>query len=491
MGVVLGGIILLRVNAFLALLAAALVVSLMAGGGSDPSAAPSDPVTRLVTAFGSTAGAIGIVIALAAVIGEALMRSGAADRIVRSFLAVLGEKRAGTAMMSSGFVLSVPVFFDTAFYLLVPLARSLYRTTGRHYLKYLLAIACGAVATHALVPPTPGPLFVANALDVNLGVMILVGLVVALPAALVALACAVFLDRRTPLAPGGDGASEAGSPDAGSAVPIGEDRLPGLGLSLAPIVIPILLITTNAVVKTLAHQQLIAADPGARLLRGGELTQAILLAAEKGSTLAETFRWTNVLGDPNLALFLAAIVALFTLWTRREALGQPIPQLVERALMSGGLIILITAAGGAFGEMLREAGLGDAIQGLTESQVAGQGSANLLSGLPLLFLAFAVACLLKFAQGSSTTAMIVTSGMIVAMIDPGRLAFHPVYLALAIGGGSLVGVWMNDSGFWIVAKMGGLTETQALRTYTPVAAIVGTVAFLLSVLLAWLLPLTG
>jgi GntP family gluconate:H+ symporter len=429
------------------------------------------------------------VIALAAVIGEALMRSGAADRIVRSFLAVLGEKRAGTAMMSSGFVLSVPVFFDTAFYLLVPLARSLYRTTGRHYLKYLLAIACGAVATHALVPPTPGPLFVANALDVNLGVMILVGIAVALPAALAALACAVFFDRRTPLAPGGDGAGEEGPPDGGPTMD--EDRLPGLALSLAPIVIPILLITTNAVVKTLAHQQLIAADPGARLLRGGDLTRAILLAAENGSTLAGTFRWTNVLGDPNLALFLAAIIALFTLWTRRQALSQPIPRLVETALMSGGLIILITAAGGAFGEMLREAGLGEAIQGLTESQVAGRGSPSLLSGLPLLFLAFAVACLLKFAQGSSTTAMIVSSGMIVAMIDPGRLAFHPVYVALAIGGGSLVGVWMNDSGFWIVAKMGGLTETQALRTYTPVAAIVGTVAFLVSVLLAWLVPLTG
>ncbi len=491
MAVVLGGIVLLKVNAFLSLLAAALLVSFMvAGSPPDSATALRDPVVRVVDAFASTVGAIGIVIALAAVIGESMMRSGAADRIVRTFLAALGEKRAGTAMMSSGFVLSVPVFFDTAFYLLVPLARSLYRTTGRHYLKYLLAIGCGAVATHALVPPTPGPLFVANVFDVNLGVMILVGMLVALPAAIVGLAFGVFMDRRMPLTPGGEHAQEGESSEDGP-VGVDETRLPGLGLALAPILLPILLITGNAVVKTLAHQQLIAADPDARLLRGRELTFALLQAAGDGSTLAETFRWTNVLGNPNLALFFAAIIALIVLWTRRQHLTRPIPQLVESALMSGGLIILITAAGGAFGGTLRAAGLGDAIQHLAESQVAGQGSTTLLTGLPLLLLAFVLASVLKFAQGSSTTAMIVTSGMIAAMIDPASLAFNPVYVALAIGGGSLCGVWMNDSGFWIVAKMGGLTETQTLKAWTPAVAIVGTVSFIMVVLLAWLLPLTG
>ena len=492
MAVVLGGIVLLKVNAFLSLLAAALVVSFMAAGSSPDSAtALTDPVARVVDAFASTTGAIGIVIALAAVIGESMMRSGAADRIVGTFLAVLGEKRSATAMMSSGFVLSVPVFFDTAFYLLVPLARSLYRKTGRHYLKYLLAIGSGAVATHALVPPTPGPLFVANVFDVNLGVMILVGVVVALPAAIAGLAYGVYLDRRMPLTPGGEDVAEGDSGEAGPAAGVDETRLPGLGLALAPIVVPIVLITGNAVVKTLAQQQLIAADPAARLLRGRELTFAILQAAGDGSALAEAFRWTNVLGNPNLALFLAAIIALITLWTQRQHLSRPIPQLVERALMSGGVIILITAAGGAFGGMLGAAGLGDAIKHLAESQVAGQGSTTLLTGLPLLLLAFVVASVLKFAQGSSTTAMIVTSGMIAAMIDPASLAFNPVYVALAIGGGSLCGIWMNDSGFWIVAKMGGLTETQTLRAWTPAAAIVGAVAFVMAVLLAWLLPLAG
>jgi GntP family gluconate:H+ symporter len=492
MAVVLGGIVVLRANAFLALLAASLVVSFMVGPGRlDSAAALTDPVVRVVDAFGFTAGAIGIVIALAAVIGEAMMLSGAADQVVRMFLAVFGEKRGATAMMSSGFVLSVPVFFDTAFYLLVPLARSLYRRTGRHYLKCLLAIVAGGVATHALVPPTPGPLFVANALGVNLGTMILVGAGAALPAAIAGLAYGVFLDRRMPLTPMQDQTETRGGDVPAPATGADDADLPGPAMSLAPILLPVLLITGNAVAQTLAHQELIAADPAAALLRGKELTLAILRAAGEGSALAEVFRWTNVLGNPNFALLLSAIVALVALWQQRRLVEEPIPHVVERALMSGGVIILITAAGGAFGGVLREAGLGRTIQQAAEAQVANGGSPALLTGLPLLVLAFAVASVVKFAQGSSTTAMIVTAGMIAAMIDPGRLAFHPVYVALSIGSGSLVGSWMNDSGFWIFAKMGGVNEVQTLKSWSPTLAIVGTVAFTVTVILATLLPLRG
>ena len=490
--VVLGGIVVLRANAFIALLTAALVVSLMVGGpGPDGTGGLTDPVVRVVDAFGATAGAIGIVIALAAVIGEAMMRSGAADRIVRMFLALLGEERGATAMMSSGFVLSVPVFFDTAFYLLVPLARSLYKTTGRHYLKYLVAIAAGGVATHAIVPPTPGPLFVANVFDVNLGVMILIGSIVALPAAVAGLLYGTFLDRRMPLRPHQDDIDIAPDEMAPVATRGDEPPLPPLGLSLLPILLPIVLITGNAVVKALAQRALIAADAGAKLLRGDALDLAILEAGAHGNALGAAYRWTNVLGNPNLALFFSALIALLALWTRRRFLQTSIPRVVETALMSGGVIILITAAGGAFGAVLRSAGLGDTIRGLAEAQVAGGGSPALLTGPPLLFLAFGVASVIKFAQGSSTTAMIVTSGMIVAMIEPASLAFHPAYLVAAIGAGSLVGSWMNDSGFWIYAKMGGLTEVQTLKSWTPVLAIVGTVAFVLVLILATLLPLRG
>lgn len=149
-------IALLRMNAFIALITSAVVVSLLAPGDL------AEKISRVATAFGSTTGSIGIVIALAVVIGKCMMDSGAADRIVRGFLSLLGEKRSSTALMASGFVLSIPVFFDTVFYLLVPLARSMHRRTKKHYLKYAMAITAGGVVTHCLVPPTPGPLVMAR-----------------------------------------------------------------------------------------------------------------------------------------------------------------------------------------------------------------------------------------------------------------------------------------------------------------------------------------
>jgi H+/gluconate symporter-like permease len=149
--------------------------------------------------------------------------------------------------------------------------------------------------------------------------------------------------------------------------------------------------------------------------------------------------------------------------------------------MAGGVIVLITCAGGAFGASLSHAGLAPAIQNLAGESAAG--------GIGLLLLAGGIASLLKFAQGSSTAAMIVTSAMFAAMIDTGSLAFHPVYVATAIGSGSLIGSWMNDSGFWIFAKMGGLTELETLQTWTPLLAIMGVIGMLMTLFLAAMLPL--
>jgi GntP family gluconate:H+ symporter len=156
--------------------------------------------------------------------------------------------------------------------------------------------------------------------------------------------------------------------------------------------------------------------------------------------------------------------------------------MLEHALMSGGLIILITAAGGAFGAMLAAAGIGEAIQ-------AKFASAGASMGISLLCLAFFISLVMKIAQGSTTVAVITASGMISAMLVGVDLSFHPVYLATAIGGGGLVGSWMNDSGFWIFSKMSGLTEAEALKSWTPLLAVLGVTAFLMSVLLSFVLPL--
>ena len=438
--IVVGGIVVLRMHAFLALISAAMVVSLLAPGDW------SDKIPRVAEAFGSTAAGVGVVIALAAIIGVAMTASGAADRIVRFFLALFGEQRGDRALMASGFTLAIPVFFDTVFFLLVPLVRSMYRRVGRHYLRFLMAAASCAVA-HALVPPTPGPLLVAGTLGVDLGVMMIVGTAVAAPAAIASLAFAAWADHRMPVTP------PPPITDAPTVIASRSGEGPGLGWSLLPILLPVALITGNTVAAAL--------DLGDR-------------APTAASALA-------VAGNPQFALLLAAFLALWTYWRQGRPTATQMSDAIGEALMAAGVIVLITCAGGAFGGALRAAELSEAIKAMAGD--AGTG------GIGLLLMAFGVASLIKFAQGSSTAAMIVTSAMFAAMVDPRALGYHPVYLATAIGSGSLVGSWMNDSGFWIFARMGGLTELQALKTWTPLLVLLGTVSMVMTLVLAILLPM--
>lgn len=568
---VLGLIIGMKVNAFLALIIAALVVSLMVGGD------PGERMQAVVTAFGSAAGGIGIVIAMAAIIGKCMLDSGAADRVVRTAVNITGERKASAGLMGSGFILAIPVFFDTVFYLLVPLARSLHRRTGRNYLRYLMAIATGGAITHTLVPPTPGPLLVSANLGVDVGVMILVGTMVALPAALVGLLFSVMVDAKMPIPMRPLGAGS----DKHQPLPL--EQLPSLGLSLLPVILPVVLIGAGTLVTTLADREDRAlltleqipdieqfrtelvrdaeadpAGPAAQFVshdrlssRGRELLTSdqpldaeerdvlideindLLLAPDLyderafsavplpesatkllGSNqmqmkpverrrmnrllleaaypeLVQPHDWNSPMRDfagrlglwsnPNFALMLAAIVAIGTLkWVRRLSLRETAEE-VEESLMSGGVIILITAAGGAFGAMLRDAEIGDTIQTLFENTAAG--------GIGLLLLAYAISAILKIAQGSSTVAMIIGSGMVGAIAAGISTGYHPVYLGTAVGAGSLCGSWMNDSGFWVFAKMGGLTEGEALRSWTLLLLVLSVAALSVTVILSQLLPL--
>lgn len=435
----------LRLNAFLALIVSALLVSLLAPGE------PADKITRVASAFGATAGGIGIVIALAVVIGRCMMDSGAADRIVRGFLSLLGRKRCSWALMSSGFVLSIPVFFDTVFYLLVPLARSTCRRTGGNYLKYATAVVAGGVITHSLVPPTPGPLIMADQLGIDLGMMILVGMIVAIPCALVGLAYSTWIDRRMqiPMRPLPGGMEEAD--------PLSDEQLPPLPLSLTPILLPVLLVSMNTIVCAIAK----GADDTAFCKRVAEVM--------------------GVLGNVNFAMLLSTVVAMGMLKTQRRLTNAQLGRIVETSLMSGGMIILITAAGGAFGAMLQAAQIGPAIETLFAGGAGGTG------GVTLLVLAALITCIVKVAQGSGTVAMITASAMIAAMA-PSReaLGYPPVLLATAIGGASMMGSWMNDSGFWIFVKMSGLTEAEGLKCWTPLLAVTGFTSVVISLLVALL-----
>ncbi len=438
--VVLVLILRLRINAFLALIAAAITVGLLSDKVPLPEVMP-----KVAFSFGEVAGKIAIVIALAAIIGECLLESGAADKIIRVFVRLLGEKRAAFSLVGSGYVLSIPVFFDTVFYLLIPLARTMGIRTGGRYLLFVMAICAGGVATHCLVPPTPGPLAIAAVLGVDLGVMILVGMAIALPTSMVGLLFSSYQDRRLNLPM----RETAGlSVDELKRIAMqSEERLPGFLPSIFPIALPVLLIASHTLLGALA--------PGSAALQVSAF-----------------------LGDANLALLLSAGIAMTVIARQKGYTLKQLGGLMERALASAGLIILITSAGGAFGAMLVQAEVGRSL-----------GDLALRHSMPILLLGFLLAALFKSAQGSSTVAMITTASIMAPMLASSPPPFHTVYMACSIGAGALVGSWMNDSGFWVYKQMTGFTETESVKTWTPLLAIMGVAAFLVTQLAALLVPL--
>ena len=464
--VVVGGVLVLRLHAFLALLLGALAV-----GGLTPAAsirtfaldrgmsaqAAQDLSAqtvgeRVANGFGSTCGKIGILIAMASIIGKCLLDSGAADRIVRSTLRLLGERGAPVAFLSSGFLLAVPVFFDTVFYLMIPLGKAMRMRTGRNYLLYVLTITAGATMAHSLVPPTPGPLFVASELKVDVGTMILAGGFVGFFCALYGLVHALVVNRimDVPLRE----SAEISLADLQALAQRDERQLPPLGLSLLPIVLPVVLIAGNTVLAM--TEQGVSSHAGLRDLV-----------------------WLmSVLGNKNIALILSAAVALATLVWQTRASRQELATAVQSALASGGIIILITSAGGAFGGVLQQTGIGARIEQLAQHyQIA------------VLPLAFLVTALVRTAQGSATVAMITAVGILAGMADAVQLGFHPVYIALAIGCGSKPITWMNDSGFWVICKMSGMTEAETLKSVTPMTTIMGLIGLLVTMLCATFLPM--
>ena len=570
---VLGMIIGLKLNAFLALIISALIVSLGVGWVDGQEAGKR--MDAVVDAFGSSAGSIGIVIAMASIIGKCMLDSGAADRIVRSAVKVTGEKKASIGLMFSGFVLAIPVFFDTVFYLLVPLARSLHRRTNKNYLRYLMAIATGGAITHTLVPPTPGPLLVSAILGVDIGMMMMVGTMVAIPAAIAGLIFSVVIDRYRPVVMRPIGAGEE------KHKAMTEDKLPSLWVALLPVIIPVVLIGAGTLATTLADREdlarlgttdvkdgpalaiaMEAADPDSPLgrlktcnrLSSPQQTDLLrALAAEdrqeeavdllNDALLSENLyeeraflgvalsdlsksklasnqlrmkpvdrrrmnralmedahpeffaahQWNSgsrkmanrlsLWSNANFALMLAAIIAMLTLKITRSLSWRSLGGDVEESLMSGGVIILITAAGGAFGGMLQDTHIADFIRDF----FSGKGA----SGIGLLILGWGIAAVLKVAQGSSTVAMIIGAGMMSAIIGDGKPEFNMVYIAAAVGSGSLMGSWMNDSGFWVFTKMGGLTEGESLRSWTPLLAVLSLVGLISTLVLSQIIPFSS
>jgi GntP family gluconate:H+ symporter len=233
--------------------------------------------------------------------------------------------------------------------------------------------------------------------------------------------------------------------------------LPPLWLSILPIVLPVFLIAGNTIANLAVHVPPNGSGVGGlRRFRGG----------------------LHQLGNPDVALSIAAAIALLMLaWQNRRSRKALAPS-IQSALSSGGLIILITSAGGAFGGILQQTGIGARIEALA--------TAHRIAVLPLAFLITAV---VRTAQGSATVAMITAIGITGGLAAGGQLGFHPVYLALAIGCGSKLVQWMNDSGFWLICRMSGMKESETLKTASTMMALMGTAGLFIVMLLARLFPL--
>jgi GntP family gluconate:H+ symporter len=311
-----------------------------------------------------------------------------------------------------------------------------------------MGIIAGGTMAHSLVPPTPGPLLVADKLGVDLGTMMIAGSVVGVFTCVFGYAYAAWINRLRPI-PIRD--SDQESPAQTHPQTASEARnSPPLGVSLAPIVLPVVLITGAAVLQAVAAE-----------------------------SLPTWFAWFfATFGERNLALMLAAALALGILAHYRRASKSELAAIVASALGSAGVIILITSAGGAFGGVLQDTGVSERIGALaSDHQVA------------LLPLAFFLTALIRTAQGSATVAMITTVGIVAGMTDTAGLGFHPVYLAMAIGCGSKPFPWMNDSGFWIISRMSGMTEGETLRSFSCMITLMALAGLALVILAAKLWPL--
>ena len=403
-----------RTHTLIAMIAAACVAGLMGGMSVD------ETLKSITTGFGSTLASIGIVIGLGVMMGRILEVSGAAEQIAHSFIRVLGRGKEPLALSMTGYFVSIPIFVDSAFIILFPMVRALSKKTGRALVTLGVALGGGLVVTHTTVPPTPGPLGAAGIFGVDVGAMMLLGLALAIPCVAAVLAYAVWLGRKYPhfdlpsLGP-------MKVPQDVQDQPNGRP-LPGVVRSWLPIGLAIALIFLKAVMNFFPHEG-------------------------NARGIAIFFRDViELAGSPVIALSISTVLAVYTLmpWAdRRESTAR-----LEEGLQSAGIILLVTGAGGALGAVVRDSGAGIAL-------------ASQISSLPVspVMIPFFVATVVRLIQGSGTVACI-TSASITAPI----LALVPDMNMLIAAQSAVMGAlcfsYFNDSLFWVVNRMMGVTDVR-------------------------------
>jgi GntP family gluconate:H+ symporter len=401
----------------------------------------------VMSEMGATTSKIGFTIAVASVIGMCLMESGAADKIIRRFIAIIGEARAGLALLACGFTLCAPVFYDTVMLLLLPLARALSLRTGKNYLLYVLVICAGGAISNGIIPPAPGPLFVAESLKIDLGTAILAGIAFGIVPALGAYVAAVWMNKRMTVPVREIPGSSLESLSSIAAKP--ETELPSFAASVAPVVLPVLLIGS-----------------------------ASFLSFFRTKVPPEVVIAVDFLGNKNIALLLAGFVALWLLVRQKKMNWREAGKTLSQPLETAGVIILIVSSGGAYGAMIKHSGVGEAIRAM-----AGEHA------ISYVFLAWAISAAIRAVQGSATVATITAVGIMQSLAGSEGYGVHPIYIMASIGFGSKFLNWMNDSGFWVVTRFSGLTQNEMLRSWTILVSLLSIFGLLEVLLISKLFPM--
>jgi len=425
-----------KLNAFISLLITSIFVGILAG-------MPLSQIsTSIQQGMGGTLGFIATVVGLGAIFGQMLESSGGAKALAHYLLNKFGKSKASWALVLTGFIVGIPVFLDVGLIILIPIIYALTRDTKNSILYYAIPLLAGLAVTHAMVPPTPGPMAVAEILDVDMGWVILFGIIIGIPTVIIAgpvfgrfIAKKIYIQAPPELL--GTDAEQTG--DA--------QKLPSFGIIAFIILTPLMLILMSTFVGV--------------GLKSGFLENNIL-------TEVATF-----IGHPFTALIIATLMSI-VLCLKRKMSRQTILDLSTKALGPAGIIILVTGAGGVLKQILVDSGIG---------KILAESIAE--SSIPLILLAWTLSALVRITQGSATVAMITAAGIMAPIIPAFNLNQPNVALiVIAIASGATILSHVNDSGFWIVSKYLGMNEKQTLQSWTIMETIIAVCGLVFALLLS-------
>lgn len=419
-------IIKFKLNAFLSLLIAAIWVGLVGGLSGDVI------IDSISQGMGKTLAFVATIVGLGAIFGAILEHSGGAQALAKYLLKKGGETKSRLALLFTGFIISIPVFFDVGIIILFPIVNALAKKSGKNVLHYALPLLTGLAITHSFIPPTPGPVAVANELGVDLGYAIVIGSLIGIPTALL---CGLFLSKFI-------------TPKVADVIQIEEEASKDLDLGLVKTIfvvlgLPIALILTGSLLGTL-------------------VAEGIIL----NNMAVDVF---GFLGHPFVSLTIGTLLALYFLGVKRGASKDQLFEVANRSLGPAGSILLITGAGGVLKEVMINTGIGDMIGKAMESGT-----------MSILLLAYLVAVLVRIMQGSATVAMLTAAGIVASIMPALDLSMiDKTLIMMAIAAGSIVLSHVNDSGFWLVNRYLNHSVQQTLRSWTIQSTMISVTSFAL------------